>query len=124
MITLFCCKFNSGSNSENILKIGQHLLKLWQKLRSSLFLTHSVYILTDWHAVMLKSAELISREVNATKYRAGQLRSESAQQEIDIDDIVTRLERLEERAEEDSKYIHDVRITCLFRKMVARWRCC
>ena len=46
MITLFCCKFNSESSGEIILKIGQHLAKLWPKFRTTLFLTHSVYVVS------------------------------------------------------------------------------
>ena len=39
-----CYKFPTESNSEIILKIGQYLVKLWERVRCLVFLTHGVYL--------------------------------------------------------------------------------
>ena len=58
-MTRFHCKFPAESNGERILKIGQHLLKLWTNNIIGLFMTHSVWCIYWTYNVMLV-AELLT----------------------------------------------------------------
>jgi len=82
-----CYKFPTESNTERILKIGQHLVKLWARVRCLIFLTHSVYTYMVGQKIKLL---ILSEYVNKTEKIGGMWTKKNTYRENEVlSDIFT-----------------------------------
>jgi len=89
-----CYKFPTESNIERILKIGQHLVKLWARVRCLVFLTHGVVYLygvkiTDNNKKLCyrkrTARRAMSVEISCTTFCANQLHHKSTASRMELE---------------------------------------